>query len=200
MLDGSLRRLHAGRQPPGRAGHRRPRRSRSPRHPHGDAGTALPDGLLAEVAKCLGVMHRRRLAHGNLYPKHVFVHRELAAGGAPDDPVRIIDLEDAHRVPLARFALVRDLEKLDRYSEGAERLSPPAVLPQVSRRSARLDAPAAPARGHRPAAADGRCGDGGPSVRIRRSSASIDGSRHVQAPHHRGQRGGRASLAFRHRP
>lgn len=74
-----------------------------------------PDAIVRAVAGFLRRMHGHRLAHGNLYPKHVFVDAAMADGGAVDGAVCVIDLEDARRVPLARLAVVRDLEKLNRY-------------------------------------------------------------------------------------
>src|SRR5690606_36573460 len=55
----------------------------------------------------------------------------------------------------------------------AERLSPPAVLPQVSRRSARFDAPTASARGQRPPPPTGAAATAGhrlESVALRQAS------------------------------
>ncbi len=79
-------------------------------------GGRPPDATVRAVARCLRRMHRQRLLHGNLYPKHVYVR--AGPGGADDNPVRVIDLEDARRVPLVRLAAVRDLEKLNRYCHG----------------------------------------------------------------------------------
>ncbi len=81
-------------------------------------GGRVPDSVSKAVAEFLRRMHRRRLFHGNLYPKHLYVHRSLDAGVAVDDPVRVIDLEDARRVPWPGYAALRDLEKLNRYCEG----------------------------------------------------------------------------------
>jgi hypothetical protein len=78
-------------------------------------GNALPDTVMNEIAVFLRHMHARRLFHGNLYSKHLFVHAALVGGETTPDPVRIIDLEDARRLPFPRYAVVRDLEKLNRH-------------------------------------------------------------------------------------
>lgn len=79
-------------------------------------GNSLSDAIVEEVARFLRRMHRRRLFHGNLYPKHIHVRIGPAAGRAVVDPVAVIDLEDALWVPWRRYAAVRDLEKLNRYA------------------------------------------------------------------------------------
>ena len=80
-------------------------------------GNRLPDPVVITVARFLRHMHRRRLMHGNLYPKHASIHREMLSGSRVPDPIRVIDLEDAVWVPWRRLAVVRDLEKLNRYCE-----------------------------------------------------------------------------------
>lgn len=78
-------------------------------------GNRLPDVVVIAVASFLGNMHRCRLMHGNLYPKHIYVHRGLLSRSPAPDPIRVIDLEDACWMPWTRLARVRDLDKLNRY-------------------------------------------------------------------------------------
>lgn len=64
------------------------------------------------VANLLHHMHRHRIQHNCLFPKHVFV-RDIAASHVE---VRVIDLEKSHWRPLRIFCTLRDLDTLNRYA------------------------------------------------------------------------------------
>lgn len=136
-------------------------------------GGRPPDAVSRAVADFLRRMHGRRLFHGNLYPKHLYVHAAVARGGTVDDPVSVIDLEDARRVPWARYAVVRDLEKLNRYAEGVSAFRRLRFLlrylgvRRLNRRQRRL-LDAIVARGRRRAVPD-RAGRDAGDVPVRRS-------------------------------
>ena len=74
-----------------------------------DLEAALQEGavdrhaLLAEVGDTLAHMHRLRLRHGALYPKHILVRADGTAG----ERVALIDFEKARR-PGLRWRCIRD--------------------------------------------------------------------------------------------
>ena len=61
-------------------------------------------------------LHRARLAHGSLYPKHVFVHPTTSH----EVRVRLIDLEKGRRRLRVRWAARRDLDTLNRHSRASD--------------------------------------------------------------------------------
>ncbi|MBF1801094.1 lipopolysaccharide kinase InaA family protein [Alloalcanivorax profundimaris] len=70
--------------------------------------------LLQDVAEALRYMHSRGMAHGTLYPKHIFVAWRPSLGRFD---VRFIDLEKARHSAGAAHRL-RDMESLSRRSQG----------------------------------------------------------------------------------
>ena len=64
--------------------------------------------LLAEVGDTLARMHRLRLRHGALYPKHILVRADAAAGAR----VALIDFEKARRPALRARGITDDLQQL----------------------------------------------------------------------------------------
>lgn len=69
--------------------------------------------LMEAIGAQLAALHRAGWRHGCLYPKHLFVARDFAAGGAAV-PLRLIDLEKCKRIR-RRFAGLRDLDTLLRH-------------------------------------------------------------------------------------
>lgn len=65
--------------------------------------------MLRAVGQMLGILHRQRWQHTNLYPNHIFVTDDAAEG-----PVRaaLIDLENSRRCLRAATAAQRDFEQL----------------------------------------------------------------------------------------
>ncbi len=68
------------------------------------------------VAGALRELHRHRLQHGAMYPKHVF----LAFRG-PTAEARLIDLEKVKWRPLRLLVTLRDLDSLNRHADGWSR-------------------------------------------------------------------------------
>lgn len=67
--------------------------------------------LTKQIAKVLKQLHKHKLVHNCLYPKHLFV-RESEAGF----DVRLIDLEKARKRLRTYSAVFRDLDTLNRHS------------------------------------------------------------------------------------
>lgn len=74
--------------------------------------------LLEAIGALLAALHTAGWRHGCLYPKHLFVARDFAAG---DDgvPLRLIDLEKCKRIR-RRFAGLRDLDTLLRHCKALD--------------------------------------------------------------------------------
>ncbi|MGB5440844.1 MAG: lipopolysaccharide kinase InaA family protein [Gammaproteobacteria bacterium] len=72
--------------------------------------------LLQRLAGFTRLMHRNRIQHNCLFPKHVFLS-DIEAG--PD--IRLIDLEKAKRVLSVERAMLRDLDTLNRRTLGVTR-------------------------------------------------------------------------------
>ncbi len=74
--------------------------------------------IINELAKFLENIHKHRLQHSSMYPKHLFVHGALVSAAWGDDEIdiRIIDLESTRRRLFMRQAMLRDLDSLNRYS------------------------------------------------------------------------------------
>ncbi len=82
-----------------------------------DLESALPAGadrrlLLAEVGDTLARMHRLRLRHGALYPKHILVRTDAD----PGTRVALIDFEKARRPALRARGIAHDLRQLLRHA------------------------------------------------------------------------------------
>ena len=71
------------------------------------------DRLMEATGVLLAALHSAGWRHGCLYPKHLFVARDFAAGDARV-PLRLIDLEKCKRIR-RRFAGLRDLDTLLRH-------------------------------------------------------------------------------------
>ena len=108
---------------------------------------ALRRRLIEAVAAPIRALHARRIRHGCLYPKHVFVR--IGADEALE--VRLIDLEKAGWRPLRALFVVRDLASFCKYllqgSSRSERLrflcaylGEPRATPRVRRLWRRIDA------------------------------------------------------------
>lgn len=69
--------------------------------------------LMAAIGALLAGLHTAGWRHGCLYPKHLFVARDFAAGDG-GVPLRLIDLEKCKRIR-RRFAGLRDLDTLLRH-------------------------------------------------------------------------------------
>ncbi|MFZ5655111.1 MAG: lipopolysaccharide kinase InaA family protein [Pseudomonadota bacterium] len=69
--------------------------------------------LAAAVGALLAALHRSGWRHGCLYPKHLFVARDFAAGAGPA-ALRLIDLEKCKRIR-RRWGGLRDLDTLLRH-------------------------------------------------------------------------------------
>lgn len=72
--------------------------------------------LIEEVTRVLNILHRNKLAHNCLYPKHLFV--KAGEGGYE---VRLIDLEKARKCWRSSSAMFRDLDTLNRHAHGFTR-------------------------------------------------------------------------------
>ncbi|MCB1864024.1 MAG: hypothetical protein KDG50_01225 [Chromatiales bacterium] len=70
--------------------------------------------LSRRIAQAVAPMHRARMRHGSLYPKHLFVRATDAA--MRDFDVRLIDLEKARSTLTIMSAALRDISQLDRHS------------------------------------------------------------------------------------
>jgi hypothetical protein len=68
--------------------------------------------LINVVADTLRRLHKNRVVHNALYPKHIFV--SLPEHGSPE--MRLIDLEKMRRTPCVGYAARRDLDSLNRRS------------------------------------------------------------------------------------
>jgi hypothetical protein len=66
--------------------------------------------LLTTLANIIRIMHKEKLVHNALYPKHVFVR--MAEGRAPE--VSLIDLEKMRYSITQELAMKRDLDTLNR--------------------------------------------------------------------------------------
>lgn len=73
--------------------------------------------LLNSLVKAIKPMHRRRIRHGCLYGKHIFVKEIPGAPGSSFD-IKLLDLEKAHRTRSAGYAAQKDLSQLIRHTEG----------------------------------------------------------------------------------
>ncbi len=69
---------------------------------------------IARLAATVRRMHRARLMHNNLYPKHIFLRNS-------DLEPCLIDLELSRRCWLSRSCRARDLEVLNRHASGVSR-------------------------------------------------------------------------------
>lgn len=78
--------------------------------------------VLHDVAKTIARLHRLRMQHGCLYPKHIFYRLQQCADGCTTEsesvpPVALIDLEKAKRVYHWRRAALHDLDQLARRAD-----------------------------------------------------------------------------------
>ncbi len=73
--------------------------------------------LLTSLVKAIKPMHRRRIRHGCLYGKHIFVKEDANDQNGHFD-VRLLDLEKAHRTRSVSYAAQKDLSQLIRHTEG----------------------------------------------------------------------------------
>lgn len=73
--------------------------------------------LLTSLVNVIKPMHRRRIRHGCLYGKHIFV-KEDASGQSGHFDIRLLDLEKAHRTRSVGYAAQKDLSQLIRHMEG----------------------------------------------------------------------------------
>lgn len=69
--------------------------------------------IITKLSENLLSLHRQKLRHGCLYPKHILV----SPVDQPQTDVRFIDIEKSRRYWLARAAMVKDLDQLCRHSE-----------------------------------------------------------------------------------
>lgn len=91
---------------------------------HGWPGRCQRQRILSAIAGVVATMHKHRYQHNSLYPKHIFVRRDISLNSVENnvsteqafDMVRIIDLESNRRRLLMRKARLRDLDSLNRYS------------------------------------------------------------------------------------
>ena len=82
----------------------------------GRPAAPLRRDMLRRLAAVVCRLHRQRLQHNCLYPKHVFI------GGSDDNvDVRLIDLEKTKRRLSRARAMLRDLDTLNRRSTGWSR-------------------------------------------------------------------------------
>lgn len=79
--------------------------------------------IVRQVASNVAAMHRHRLCHSSLYPKHLFIGGPLASdssGSVGEDKVGVclIDLESMRRCWFRWQAVLRDLDCLNRHFRG----------------------------------------------------------------------------------
>jgi hypothetical protein len=73
--------------------------------------------LIESLARIVHAMHQHRFQHTCLYPKHLFVRKNL--DGSLD--ARFIDLEKTRRLPFRSLTVRRDLDSLQRHAKGWSR-------------------------------------------------------------------------------
>ena len=71
--------------------------------------------LQATLIKQLATLHQHHWSHGALYPKHILV-KKIFSEQTID--LRLIDLENMHHLSSKLWCAFKDLNKLNRYSEG----------------------------------------------------------------------------------
>jgi hypothetical protein len=76
-----------------------------------NADTSVLQQARKDTAELARSLHKHGFVHGSLYPKHIFISQPPGTG-----PARLIDLEDAWRLPFGNFHRVRDLSKLNRHT------------------------------------------------------------------------------------
>ena len=69
--------------------------------------------VIKAVSSLLSELHRKKVQHNSLYPKHLFI-RDVDN----DIQVRLIDLEKSKWRPLGNWRRIRDLESLHRRTKG----------------------------------------------------------------------------------
>ena len=74
--------------------------------------------VLHALARAVRRLHDAGYRHGALYPKHLFVGER---GEGHDPVIRWIDLESCRLTPFRRRAALRDLDALNRRTQGATR-------------------------------------------------------------------------------
>ncbi len=87
--------------------------------------------VIQAVAQALARLHGAGMRHNSLYPKHVWVADALWDGAAlasEQAGVYFIDWESGHRTWSRRRAMLRDLDSLNRHSDGWRRTERLAFL------------------------------------------------------------------------
>lgn len=72
--------------------------------------------VLASIAKNLATLHRNRLQHNCIYPKHIFIKTEQVIASSEDVQVALLDLEKSRKRLTAKQAALHDIPQIKRHT------------------------------------------------------------------------------------